>query len=206
MTTWAVIPVKTLRQTKSRLTAVLSPSERAALTQQMLRHTIDVLQNAGVVDSVLVVSRDTAVVQLATQQDARTLAEPPDAGLNGAVQAGCRLAALNQAERVLVLPADLPFLTTADVALVLANNSANNIVICPDRHEQGTNALLLPAQAVFEFQFGPDSFRKHVAAARVVGVEYGRSTPLIVRSPGWQFDLDTVEDWAIYSQEALSPS
>ncbi|MCL4263496.1 MAG: 2-phospho-L-lactate guanylyltransferase [Anaerolineae bacterium] len=194
MATWAVIPVKSLAQTKSRLTAVLTATERAALTQFLLQRTIGVLRNSGVVDRVVVVSRDTAVQQLATAYDALTLAESPAAGLNGAIQEGARLAAVAHAARLLVLPTDLPFLTAADVQTVANDTPHQAVGICPDRHEQGTNGLLLPAQVDFPFQFGVESFQKHVLAAR-----YGRFTLHMVRTPGWQFDLDTVEDWAIYS-------
>lgn len=198
MQTWAVIPVKTLAQTKSRLTPVLSPAERATLTQHLLQRTIGVLQASGVVDCLVVVSRDTAVSQLAAQQGALTLAEPPGTGLNAAIREGARLATIGHAQRVLVLPADLPFLTTADVTLICHEAAPHTFTICPDRHEQGTNALLLPANIDFPFQFGEDSLRKHMAAAR-----YNHYQPRMIRTPGWQFDLDTIEDWAIYTQSGV---
>jgi 2-phospho-L-lactate guanylyltransferase len=147
----------------------------------------------------VVVSRDTAVQQLATAQQALTLAEPPAAGLNEAIQEGVRLAAVAHATRVLILPADLPFLDAADVQTFVKDTPPQAVGICPDRHEQGTNGLLLlPTQADFPFQFGEDSFQKHMMSAR-----YGRLSMHIVRTPGWQFDLDTAEDWAVYSTNTL---
>jgi 2-phospho-L-lactate guanylyltransferase len=194
MAIWAIIPVKSLAETKSRLTAVLSSIERASLTQFLLQRTLRILWESAVVKGVVVVSRDTAVQQLAAANGALTLAEPPQAGLNGAIQQGVRLAAIAQASRLLVLPADLPFLTVADVQAFANDTPFHAVGICPDRHEQGTNGLLLPAPVDFPFQFGEGSFQKHV-----MGAGYGRLTSHIVRTPGWQFDLDTVEDWAIYS-------
>lgn len=194
MATWAVIPVKSLAQTKSRLTAVLSPAERAALTQLLLARTFGVLHESGMIENVVVVSRDTAVQQLASAQQALTLAEPPAAGLNEAIQEGVRLAAVAHVARVLILPADLPFLSTADVQTLAKDTPPQAVGICPDRHEVGTNGLLLPTSVAFPFQFGEDSFQKHVAAGR-----YGRLSLHIVRTPGWQFDLDTAEDWGMYS-------
>ncbi|HUM71127.1 MAG TPA: NTP transferase domain-containing protein, partial [Chloroflexota bacterium] len=147
---------------------------------------------------VVVVSRDTAVQQLATAHQALTLAESSAAGLNGAIQEGARLAAIAHAARLLVLPTDLPFLTTADVQ-TLANDTPHQAVgICPDRHEQGTNGLLLPACVDFPFQFGENSFQKHLQRTW-----YTRFTSHILRTPGWQFDLDTAEDWAICSANSL---
>ncbi|GIK54548.1 MAG: hypothetical protein BroJett015_02110 [Chloroflexota bacterium] len=178
---------------------MLSPNERAALTQFLLQRTLGVLATSGVVERVVVVSRDTVVQQMATTYDALTLAESSTAGLNGAIQEGARLAAVAHAARLLVLPTDLPLLTAADVRTLANNTSPQAVGICPDRHEQGTNGLLLPAPVDFPFQFGEGSFQKHMMAAR-----YGRLTPQIMRTPGWQFDLDTVEDWDMYSADTCS--
>jgi 2-phospho-L-lactate guanylyltransferase len=134
------------------------------------------------------------VQQLAAAHHALTLAEPPAAGLNEAVVEGARLAAVAHAARLLVLPADLPYLEAADVQTLCQEVAPQMVGICPDRHEQGTNGLLLPAQGEFPFQFGEGSFQKHVMGARS-----GRLNIHIMRTPGWQFDLDTVEDWELYS-------
>jgi len=39
---WAIVPVKELANSKSRLAAVLSAEERAALTRRLLRRTLGV--------------------------------------------------------------------------------------------------------------------------------------------------------------------
>src|SRR5262249_49759308 len=63
------------------------------------------------------------------------------------------------------------------------------MVIAPDRHGSGTNALLLRASAAFDFQFGEGSCEKHLAAAS------GRGWRIeVCRRPELAFDLDTPED------------
>lgn len=195
--TWAVIPVKSLQAGKSRLTAVLQPTERAALTQQLLQRTLAVLQAAGIGQTV-VVSRDTAVQQLAQAQGSLVLAEAESAGMNGAIQEGVCLATLAGAEQVLILPSDLPFLTAVEVQALFEPSSPHQVTLCPDRHEQGTNGLLLPTTIAFPFQFGEGSLAKHVAAG------YGRWGVRLVRMAGWQFDLDTAVDWQIYQQALVN--
>ena len=64
MTTWAIIPVKPLRDGKSRLAHLLSSNERAELTTNMLRRTLEVLNDVTDVFRTLVVSRDPAVLKL----------------------------------------------------------------------------------------------------------------------------------------------
>ncbi len=201
MDIWAVIPVKALPLTKSRLTAVLTPTERANLTQRLLQRLLRLLQNVPSVSQVVVVSRDERVWDLARPFGAITIAEDLQAELNGAVATGVRYAKMAGAERILVLPSDLPFLSGAEVTLVgdtaVAHTSA--LIICPDRHEQGTNALFLSADLDFQFQFGLGSFQKHQQEATRLSQQ-----PHIIRSPGWQFDLDTAEDWEIYASAVIS--
>jgi 2-phospho-L-lactate guanylyltransferase len=201
MNTWAIIPVKSLQLTKSRLTAVLSAQERANLTKQLLLRLLIILNEQSAISEVVVVSRDETVQALARPLQAITIAEPTTAGLNEAIHSGARLAFMGRAERILVLPSDLPRLTLAEVDLVCdtAVTTPSSLTICPDRHEKGTNALLLPADRDFQFQFGRNSFSQHQQEAKRCGL---RTT--IIRSPGWQFDLDTAEDWEIYQKE-LSP-
>lgn len=198
MNIWAIIPVKSLQLTKSRLTAVLTAQQRSQLTQHLLGRVLNILNDHQAISKIVVVSRDETVQALARPLAAITLAEPAQAGLNEAIHSGVRLAFMAKAERVLVLPSDLPSLTLAEVDLVCgtAVPSPNNLIICPDRHEQGTNALLLPPDRNFQFQFGSNSFNHHQQEAKRCHL---RTT--IIRSPGWQFDLDTLEDWQIYQEE-----
>jgi len=195
MAIWAIIPVKSLQFTKSRLTAVLSANERAHLTRRLLIRLLLILNNEPEVTQIIVVSRDETIGETARQHNAIPLVEAPEAKLNAAIHTGVDFAAAHGARQVLILPSDLPFLTGDDVAVVCAPSFSPALIICPDRHQQGTNALRLPANCGFQFRFGRHSFQQHLHEAR-----RGRLTPHIIHTPGWQFDLDTVEDWAIYSQ------
>jgi 2-phospho-L-lactate guanylyltransferase len=55
----------------------------------------------------------------------------------------------------------------------------------PSLAEDGTNAILCSPPTIMPFAFGPDSFRRHLEAARGLGLE-----PRIVRSPGIGLDID----------------
>ena len=56
----------------------------------------------------------------------------------------------------------------------------------PDRREDGTNVLVVPAACGFEFAYGPGSFARHVAEAERLGlaVRAVRDSRL-----GWDVDL-----------------
>jgi len=75
MTLWAILPVKPLRSGKSRLSKVLSEEERAALNQNLLQNSLKVLASLELIDTILVVSRDPAVLTIARDYGAKTVLE-----------------------------------------------------------------------------------------------------------------------------------
>ena len=204
MTTWAISPVKPLRYGKSRLSQILSPDERARLTTRMLSRTLDTLNQVPAIFRSLVISRDPAALKIARQYDAYTYGEGERQGLNEALARAAHIAAAQEASGVLVVPADLPLITVEDVEMMLAGvaptmagmsingtyHHPRTIAICPDRYEDGTNALYVSPPTGFEFHYGEGSFQKHLDEAQAIGM-----TSRIVHTPGLKFDLDTEDDW-----------
>lgn len=120
MSTWAVIPVKQLRESKRRLRHLLTPDERAELIARFLDNLLLTLSAAPGIDRALVVTCDPAVVQLARRHGADVLLEAAADGLNAAAARGMRHAAAQGATAVLVLPADLPFARVEDIEAMLS--------------------------------------------------------------------------------------
>ena len=117
MTLFAVVPVKDLMGTKSRLEPVLNPSGRAGLTIYMMNNVLAALKGAGV-DRACVVSPDRTVLSLAEEAGAEPLLQE-GSGLNSALEQAQYWAVERGATSLLVLPADLPLLRTPDVRAVL---------------------------------------------------------------------------------------
>ncbi len=195
MTLWAIIPVKPLREGKSRLAQVLNPDERERINRWLLQNTLDQVGRTPGIDQVLVVSRDTAALALARSWGARVLQEAGDADLNRTL---ARTAALLHEWRVpfmLVLAVDLPHLTHEDLEAVVQPLRAEPVpeggrmVIAPDRERQGTNALGLAPPAGHTFAYGPGSFLRHLRAAHAQGREVH-----VVHRPGLARDLDWPQD------------
>ncbi len=190
MGVWAIVPVKPLRRGKSRLASVLSPTERALLNRHLLVHTLQVLSQVEAVEQVLVVSRDSGALALARHHGARTLQERGDSRLNLALRHATTVLQMYHVGVMMILPADLPLLEPADVqALLDAVAPPPAVVLAPDRHGEGTNALVLSPPGVIPYRYGPGSFARHLAEARRVGVE-----PRIVERRGLAWDLDWPED------------
>jgi 2-phospho-L-lactate guanylyltransferase len=190
MNVFAVVPVKDLWGTKSRLEPILDPGARAGLTLYMMGRVVSALKEAGV-ENVCVVSPDRIVLDQARERRAAPLLQE-SRGLNPALEEGRRWAMDRGASVVLVLPADLPLLDAEDVRAVLESaGEAPSVTISPDTARAGTNALLLRPPEALPFAFGPNSYEAHLRAAR----ERGLDVRVCERSH-LSFDLDTAEDLA----------
>ncbi len=195
MSLYCLIPAKPYAEAKSRLSPVLTESQRATLCRWLLRRTVRLAQR--VVGRVVVVSRDRALLAHAKAEGAWGLLEASP-GLNPALTQGARWAALHGADGLLILPTDLPRLSVGDLKRMLALRDeaclapTPAVVIAPCHRGTGTNALLVRPPDLIPFTFGPGSFAAHCAAARAAGVE-----PVVCRAEGLAFDLDTPEDWKL---------
>jgi 2-phospho-L-lactate guanylyltransferase len=190
MTLWAIVPVKPLRRGKSRLAGTLTEDERTALNQELLEHTLKVLSTLKELDQVLVVSRDPQALIIARNHGAKTVQEDGQPHLNTALARATVMAQVHSIRGILVLPADLPLLTHDDV-LALIDRAAKPpvVVIAPDRHGKGTNALLMVPSGQIEYDFGEGSFQRHCDRAIKSGARLE-----IVELPSLGLDLDLPED------------
>jgi 2-phospho-L-lactate guanylyltransferase len=192
----AVVPLRSLTGGKTRLSEALSPESRAALTRRMFTHVIDAIVQSETTDAVIVVSPDPAALSLAGTLSSRVipLFQPEGVrGLNPAIHYGIERAAAESAHTALVLFADLPFLMPDDLHHLLRRDAP--VIIAPDRHGTGTNALALRLGSTvtgtdrFNVQFGEDSYARHVEEAHRLGLDVATSL-----TTGTAFDLDTADD------------
>lgn len=197
MTLWAIVPVKPLRRAKSRLASVLSRDERAHLSREMLEHTLEVLEEVPRIERTLVVSRDSSALKLARKHGARTVSERGTPELNRALVRATVVAHSYGVSGVLILPADLPLIGREDIECLIERASDPPVVVlAPDRHGQGTNALLTVPPALIEYEFGPQSFQHHIDRARRAGARIE-----ICSLPSLGLDVDLPEDLQILEQE-----
>jgi len=191
MKTVAVVPVKRFDAAKTRLNGGLTAGTRRALTEAMVTDVLIALRRTKEVDVVLVVTGDTNAVALASGYDALVVDDPDDAGHNPAARIGIRAAiADHQAERVLLVPGDCPALDPTDLSDLLSQaRRGPSVVIVPDRHGDGTNALVLTPPDVMGPSFGPGSRARHEEGAATAGAA-------CVVVPAWSLinDVDTPED------------
>ncbi|MDX1437677.1 MAG: 2-phospho-L-lactate guanylyltransferase [Anaerolineales bacterium] len=190
---WAIIPVKPFSIGKSRLVGLLSDSERIALNRRLFLNTLDVLEAVGEFSGLIVVSRDPEVLSIAEARDIFGLCEDINSDLNNALELASKAAIAEGAAAVLVTPADLPAVRPGDVkAVVDAASHTHCVVIAPDRHRRGTNALLVSPPGLISYGFGENSFQRHLDAARHAVAEV-----VVIENFGISFDIDNPEDYEL---------
>lgn len=203
----ALVPIRSLTGGKTRLSGALTPDARATLTRWMLARVVAAALESRAIETVLVISPDPHALALAASLDPRvvTVAQRPESpGLNGAIEQGRTWAQARRAAGYLVLFGDLPLLDADDVKNFGRRDAP--VVIAPDRHGAGTNALLLrlgltdPDEEPFRFGFGVGSYAHHVDEAHRLGLEVAVSL-----TPGTAFDLDTPEDLNTMLGERTGP-
>lgn len=178
-----LIPVKPLAAAKARLSPVFSAEERRRLSLAMLA---DVLEAARGLDAVWVLSSDQEAASLATAAGAESRPDPtPGAGLNASLDAATVAAIGAGATGLLVVAADLPAATAADLE---AMSSEDGVALAADAEGSGTNALWRSPPDAIPAAFGPGSRAIHEALARA------RRLPVrVVERPGLALDVDTPE-------------
>jgi 2-phospho-L-lactate guanylyltransferase len=184
MRTVAILPVKSFGQAKQRLTGGFS--DRPELAAAMVADVLHALAQVPELDEVIVV---TAQAGAAPDHGVTVVHDPVEAGQSAAALRGIDAALKRGAERVLLVPGDCPALDPLQVSALLRHGEG--VVIVPDRHGQGTNALLLTPPDVMEPAFGEGSFARHAARARAAGAALKVAD---VRSLG--LDVDTPDDLA----------
>jgi 2-phospho-L-lactate guanylyltransferase len=188
--TVAILPVKSFGRAKQRLGGAFA--DRPALAAAMVADVLDALTVIEALDHVIVVTAERQAAEIARVAGARVVHDPVEAGQSAAASLGIAEAG---ADRVLLVPGDCPALDASEVSALLARREP--VVIVPDRHGQGTNALLLAPPDVMTPAFGDGSFARHTALAHAAGV-----VPKVVDVPSLGLDIDTPEDLAALTRTA----
>jgi 2-phospho-L-lactate guanylyltransferase len=185
--TAAVLPVKSFSRAKQRLGDAVGGDEREALAAAMVGDVLAALASVPDIDDVFVVTAEPRAARAAG--DAVVIEDPDEAGQSAAAARGIDAALVRGAERVLLVPGDCPALDPRELSGLLARPA--EVVIVPDRHGSGTNALLLKPPTVMAPSFGAGSFARHAALARAAG-----AAVKVAELPSLSLDVDTPDDLA----------
>jgi 2-phospho-L-lactate/phosphoenolpyruvate guanylyltransferase len=199
MRTAAILPVKRFSLAKRRLRSSATDHLRADLARAMVGDVLSALGDCDSIARTIVITGEASVANAARRQGALIVPDAAEAGQSAAVALGVGRALSEGFERVLCIPGDCPTLDPAELEALLgttarprgagAGSPLPMVVIVPDRHQTGTNALLLTPPDAIAPSFGPGSCARHRALAHAAGV-----CCRVERPASLLLDIDTRED------------
>jgi 2-phospho-L-lactate/phosphoenolpyruvate guanylyltransferase len=191
MSTIAILPVKSFGAAKQRLSPALGAGSRQALAQAMFSDVLSSLRRVPGLDTVVVVTSDPVADAAARGERVEVLPDTERTGQSAAALIGIRYAQGHGFDRALLVPGDTPLIDPGEVAALLrrALDNGVSVVVVPDRHGEGTNALLLTPPDAIEPSFGPGSCARHADAAGRAGLAWA-----VESVPTLALDVDTGQD------------
>lgn len=177
-----LIPVKPFGESKKRLSSLLTQQQRRRLSLAMVA---DVLRATEKWPNRLLVTSDPDAEAVGLAFGCELV---PDLGqgLNAAIAFGTLKAIEMGITSLLVLPSDVPLVTSDDIAFLFAD--LHEVVVAPS-NDGGTNALRRCPPDAIQPAFGPSSARAHEASAAEAGLGFK-----MIDRESLLFDVDRYED------------
>jgi len=196
--TVAIVPMSRLENAKSRLASVLPDVERERLVFTMFEDVLVALSVCPGIESTLVVTPDARISEHAVKLGVAVMCEDAQRGLNPAIVSAVACLRARGANRLLVVPGDIPLSPASELAAVVnALDAGADIVLVPDQDRLGTNTLAFAASLDFAPMFGSSSYPRHLAQARALGVAAREIT-----LAGIGRDIDTPGDLDVLAKSA----
>jgi 2-phospho-L-lactate/phosphoenolpyruvate guanylyltransferase len=186
---WALVPLKSPETAKSRLATVLTPMQRRTLFFDLARRMIESLSETDGIECVLVITTSDEVDRFASGLGVGTIRLASDTGTANAFAEAISILRPRRLEQLLMIAGDLPLVSAHALRHLLTAADSTPVVLAPDRHHSGTNALLCTPPAAIAPCFGANSFNRHLAAARARDLQVR-----VVDDEALALDLDLAAD------------
>jgi 2-phospho-L-lactate guanylyltransferase len=190
MAPWLLIPVKSMSAGKSRLMPFLENGTRRQLNELFVYRALETAGTFPGREHTAFVSECDEVIALVEAYGVLAIRQTAGPGLNAAAMQGVAELRRRSLRPVLLMPCDEPMVRPADLRRIAAiGTTRGGIVICPDKHGTGTNAMFIPQDAQMQFHFGEGSLLRHCREARRIGFP-----PTVHYNPRIAFDIDAPQD------------
>lgn len=188
-----IIPVKSLKDGKSRLSQILSAEERCQLNTRLLEKTLGAASGYVNTESVTVASHCLETLKYARGMGVETIHSKE--GLNLAVQEATSHVIKKYAGSILVLACDLPYISSEDL-----NIFHSGVTVATDCAYRGTNAIFFEKGQIISFKFGENSLNLHAIETKKAGLRL-----TVLQHRNISFDLDTLDDYRHFLAGGRAP-
>ena len=181
---YAIIPVTTFKDAKTRLSPFLNEEERENLLKAMLHDVTDTLKKH--VDKIFIISRDEEVLNYAEKLNVSIIPEDENSNLNKALKQAMKICK-GKAKKVIIVPSDIPLIGKTNVQMLIDASKNLDFIIVPAKGG-GTNMIIMKPMAIHT-RFEGFSYKEHVQAA-----ERKKLNPQVHDSFFMALDVNTTED------------
>ena len=186
---WAIIPINEFSRSFTRLSSVLDLEQRMELAKNLSGRLIQILLAVDEVEKIVLFTCEKnwpgelqhSKLVLRKDEDKKPLKQKIDSVADWAYGSG--------AKKMMYLSIDLPIVEKKDITQIIDSHK-HGLTLVQAKKDGGTNALIADLPRKINFQFGADSFRKHLEAAKLEKLKTN-----IQSTEGLSFDLDDHDDW-----------
>ena len=186
---WAIIPINEFSRSFTRLSSVLDLEQRMELAKNLSSRLIQILLTVDEVEKIVLFTCEKnwpgemqhSKLVLRKDEDKKPLKQKIDSVADWAYGSG--------AKKMMYLSIDLPIVEKKDITQIIDSHK-HGLTLVQAKKDGGTNALITDLPRKINFQFGADSFRKHLEAAKLEKLKTN-----IQSTEGLSFDLDDHDDW-----------
>src|SRR5271166_4755777 len=194
-----LIPVKDLTTAKQRLGEALDQAQRSQLAEAMLRDVMSAA--AGVTErlDIFLATGDSRAQVMARKFNFGVIVDNRNESETAAIEMATAWCEQRQYDTTVVVPGDIPLLTSDELNRVLDAAPAEGAVFVPAYDRRGSNCILRRPAAIIPLRFGNDSFLPHCEAMRKTGKDL-----IILEMPGIGLDIDNPHELDLLLQRGGS--
>jgi len=194
---WAIIPINNFNESFSRLSNILKKEQRKEMTQILATQVLDALTPIASVEKIIVLSNEIEWLSSFGNKKITVLPESDTEQFSKKIDYTTQWIQNQGVTAMLYLSIDLPYIQQEDIENLISQH-ISGLSIVEAKKDNGTNALILDLPTKMEFQFGPNSFSKHLAEARSKNIN-----TTIVNIEYLSLDLDDWNDLHLFKKNSV---
>jgi len=194
-----IIPIKTFENSKNRLKSHLNDTLRIQLCELMAKDVLNVVSKSEEFDKIIIITKEKQTFSKYKNDKIIIIEEIEELGINQAIKFAYNQLNIGESDVVLILHADIPLISKDDINWMSDKLTSHErlAIIAPSLRKDGTNALLVKPANVINFQFGKNSYEKHLELLK----NKQDLEVLIFKNENISLDIDTFEDLIKFNQK-----
>ena len=167
----------------------------------MAIYVLNTISKSEDFDKIIIITKEKSTFSKFENKKILILEEKEETGINQAISFAYKIFKIGNEDSVLILHADIPLISENDVNWIAEHSKLHErvAIIAPSLRKDGTNALYIQPANLITFQFGKNSYEKHLQSLKKVeDIEL-----LIFKSENISLDIDTHEDLMEFIQRKI---